>query len=65
MATAANKAREHTMKKNSNVDEEGIASAIRGLREMDWIVKDKASNLKTTKLGNYCNQVPVYIETLD
>ena len=35
VATAANKAREHAMRRNSNVDEEGIVSAIRGLREMD------------------------------
>ena len=55
VAIAANKAREHTMRRSSNIDEEGIASAIRGLREMDWIARDKASNLKTTKLGNYCN----------
>ena len=33
VATAANKAREHTKIRSSDVDEIGIASAIRGLRE--------------------------------
>ena len=35
VAIAANKAREHAMRRSLNVDEEEIASAIRGLREMD------------------------------
>ena len=39
VAITANKAGEHVMVKSSNVDEEGIASAIRGLREMDWIAR--------------------------
>ena len=33
VVTAANKAREHAMRRSSNIDEEGIASAIRSLRE--------------------------------
>ena len=33
VATAANKAKEHAMRRSLSVDEEGIASAIRGLRE--------------------------------
>ena len=39
VAIAANKAREHAIMKSSDVNEEGIASAIRGLREMDWIAR--------------------------
>ena len=31
--TAANKVREHAMRRSLNIDEEGIASAIRSLRE--------------------------------
>ena len=39
VAIAANKAREHAKIRSSSIDGEGIASAIRGLREMDWIVR--------------------------
>ena len=33
VATAANKVREHAKIRSLNIDEEGIASAMRGLRE--------------------------------
>ena len=36
VATAANKAREYAKVRSSSIDGEGIASAIRGLRER-WI----------------------------
>ena len=39
VATVANKAREHVKMKSSSMGEEGITSAIRGLREMDWIAR--------------------------
>ena len=37
VATAANKAREHAMRRSLSIDGKGIASAIRNLREIDWI----------------------------
>ena len=54
VAIAANKAREHAIRRNSSIGGEGITSAIRS--EGDGLdCKDKTLNLKTTKLGNYCN----------